>query len=446
MGRRGVLPAVILFLALVSAIGATPACNLAGDIVYKTATSDMIKLAVLLTIGIIALAKMYAEAVNSVPLQAWVKAELWEVVVTVFLVASIPIFAGILDHVTCNFLGDTPNPALPVDPANTNMLYHCGWATDPGGGSRTIFTVSKFFLGCSAGEGVLLKKLSKVYVDLMAFEFTMAGLASWQFNIPLPAYTVVVSSIMIMPYSGTNPVADAHVFIVDAVGLALASIAAQNMLLGFVESVVIAAFLPLGVLFRAIPITRKVGSTIIAVVFVAYFVYPSTVVLSYHAYNHIKAIDFLEYKNKIEFCKEQDPVKINESINKTLAQLEQQQSEFFGPTAPTRGGFSKFLHFLGAGTEWVFTWAYRTYTTFGDPFGVFRLVTGHENTDFMLTPADTTLYLFESVIDETTVAGQLLAFMTLSLVMSIIITITLFRDISTVMGGEGRIIGISKLV
>ncbi len=410
---------------------------------FRTDSSMLIYVAIALSIGVIALGKFAADTLGSAPLNAWYKAELWELALTAFLILFIPFLALTLDQITCSFI---PNP----QPAPEPNLYWCGW--DGGGGrindeNKNIFGVAHYFLGCGLTEGVLLPKIKTTYLDLMAFEFILGSLASWQLSIPLKAGVMMVMSIVVAPYTGTNAVADAHVFVVDMVGLAMAAIIAQKMLLHFIQGAAFSVFLPLGVLFRAIPITRKAGSTIIAVVIAAYFVYPTTIVLAYSVYNSIEVTDFLQYQNAVKIC--EDPEHAQGNIERLVGGVERDRRDYFDPTTqPERGDESGIWEYARRGARWIWSpvqWVgsklwlgFKVLIDFGlMPF---------TDRGFGLLPADTTMYLFEAVIDEAMPAGQLIGFVTISLVVSMIVTITTFRDISAAIGGEGRIIGISKLV
>jgi len=61
-------------------------------------------------------------------------------------------------------------------------------------------------------------------------------------------------------------------------------------------------------------------------------------------------------------------------------------------------------------------------------------------------PVLPTNYFFEALIDQITNSMQWFVLSMLFLVNSLIITVTLFRDISSAIGGEPRIFGMSKLV
>ena len=74
--------------------------------------------------------------------------------------------------------------------------------------------------------------------------------------------------------------------LIYAVAVGLLATYAQRAMLTFAQNNMLTVFLPLGIMARSFPLTRKMGGTIIAMALALYFVYPLTLVLSDQVYRY----------------------------------------------------------------------------------------------------------------------------------------------------------------
>ncbi|VVC01540.1 Uncharacterised protein [uncultured archaeon] len=259
-------------------------------------------------IAIIALSFMAGEGFSMPSIKAFAKNEAFELMVTaiILLVAVLLITQdGPFDLITKGFM----LPGIPPEQAcNDWKQVHGPYneTTHTYARGNLAFAQADYFLGCRPNinvtaitsldapnmiylDGVVLRKLSFGYISLMTTEMMVgffSGLSTG-IMIPIPSMPALRLDIGVVPWIGMMQINDIHTLIVDLVGQLWAAFAAQKLLLLFVEDTAIGVFLPFGLMLRAFPFSRKTGSTVIAVVFAAYFVYPTTILINQQIWESI---------------------------------------------------------------------------------------------------------------------------------------------------------------
>ena len=340
------------------------------------------------------------------------------------------------------------------------------------------------------GKGIMMPRILSGYVHLMYFETLLGFLSTVDFGFghPMGQPFMWLNIGGFTPLIGLNLVSEANIFVVDALAAAWSGFAAQKMLLQFVEASVLAYFLPLGLFLRALPFTRKTGSTIIAVVFAAYFVYPTAILVNQRIFFAIndpqppvgsnllrvgeqctnssecasglcrtvalsgslgvsKCIspltDFNEYGSVFQVCRENsDPETMyadwNESVAKQKPRLEalaNLSANYYGSTANQAGRQIQGLwetsemNRLDAGKDLA-----------GKPIDdfMFRIVIG--------SPYEILKASFEFFETSMVDVSKYIILAVLFIVFEVVITLTLVKDVALLIGGEPRIFGLSKIV
>ena len=299
-----------------------------------------------------------------------------------------------------------------------------------------------------------LPTLRHKYFDTLVHTF----LSTLHLSLYLPATPINRLSIAIAPFIGTTMVSEANIMVTDFVGMGVGALTVQIIVLEFFEQTMLKIFLPLGILLRAFFLTRRVGSTLIALSIACFFVFPVSVMMFEQV---VKNAEYKDYGNYMNL------VRMGGSVSPGKAQAYHTQMMDEGRTAGLEllkgsGRDKEFNWFLlgdfkctgennkwyqnAICTIWIFVNGIGTsltaaWTFMGKIFSMVAL--------FLASGADGrkfALVLFFGAIEAMDQMSAYLTFVVVGLVMEIIITITAFRSISSVIGGEVEIFGLAKLV
>ena len=423
--------------------------------------------AILVCIALAVLAYMAGEALDMPTIKAYAKGEVLElgntIVIFVFILAALFVFSLAAQRLYPNIVYTTAGGG--VTPSGV-----CGYyATDPLNPSHTptMFSMADYFLGCQpywdkdkTGYGVLLPKLIEMYTSLMQLEALLGILSTLGAQVNLPSTALMQPSLSVAFHAGLTVVSDAHTLIVDAIGMTIVTVIGQKVLLEFIYTSVLRYFLPLGIFLRALPFTRKTGSTVIAVCVVFYFVYPSSIMINKYIFDTYvtlptdegapygglsKRTDFVNYANAIEICTA-DP---GSDMNTTIANWwqgawsgmeEYKDRVYFTPSEDVNISAYQSLNRTDYKLRFLKTLmsTVNTVTNLNKIGGAFAL--------FVPYAPLLGAYFYDAITHELTVATQFLTLYFIFIVLSIIFTLTLFKDISLAIGGETRVFGITKLV
>jgi len=345
-------------------------------------------------------------------------------------------------------------------------------------------------------NGVLMPELMGFYRQFMMYEM-LTGLAStFSIGIELPemmlaAFKIDVHVQGLLPFIFLGPINEAHTLLVDMIGMLVSATAGQNMLLTFIEINVPAIVLPLGIAMRAFPFARKTGSTIIAFCFCAYFIYPLSILVNERIYDSVSHTD-CGSSGLLEDGK--DCVTDAQCCSDNCIRSSYESA--IGITVPVVGG-KTCRPKLGDFTKFASTYAICRQTmedmTQEDRDRVTEIlqndtikdlkyqeeVAKHNNlvskstkaaerikeieeeqkrltelrkqreadgiNSVFITPsaAMSLTKSFEMYVSE---AGRLLVLHSIFIVVEILLTLTLMKDIALMIGGEPKLLGISKLV
>ena len=315
-----------------------------------------------------------------------------------------------------------------------------------------------------ASKGVLLGHLMNIYIGLFTLELPLGTVSTFGVSFYLPEGLSSSISLDFAPHAGLSPVSEVTITLTDIIGVGVGAIFTQKILLQFFHQNALAIFLPLGIAFRAVPFLRKTGSTIIAVALVAYFIFPLSIWINQQVYfamqgpldtttgqyQHPVLTDWVDYHTLLQICmpngtaEAADPQAYRERVTNDIATPFVQQSEnvstvivgnLWDPTSANGDKPSVRLP-----DNQLSTLA----RALGGNFGLVLTYLAHPG--FIAGPVLPVDFLYDSLVDQITVSAQWFALNLIFLVNTILICITLFRDISLSIGGEPRIFGMSKLV
>lgn len=287
----------------------------------------------------------------------------------------------------------------------------------------------------------LRSKLISIYSQLYVYEILFGFLSTLGFSIPVPALSpatlltmlITIPSLSFSPLSGLAPISNAHTVIVELVGTALIMVLARQVILEFILRYLF-IFFALGAGLRAFSLTRKTGSSILALCAVAYFVYPLAVIFTnYLIFQAYHPTNFGVVPTAAGYC--EDP----ETMKNLAEDFKDERETLYHPGLTKNTSFWyrfwQFLldaiNFLGKSIMMVL----KVLFSF-NALQLFFLV---------LSPvAFSTFYDF--LLIEIQSMTQFLVVVFVAFFVEIVLTITMYRSLASFMEGETEIFGISKLM
>ncbi|MEM4348517.1 MAG: hypothetical protein QXN37_03025 [Candidatus Anstonellaceae archaeon] len=439
-----------------------------------------------LAISIIVIAFMAGEFFSNPPLKAFAKGEASELIVSAIVLLLAFLLAtpgGIFDIVAEGFIlhGVPPDRVCPEWAAKHGPFTNGKWSN-----GNLAYAQADYFLGCRpqlifsfypiVAEGVILNKLILGYNALMLNEFVIGLLSTLSTGFSLPIlYPFMKLDVSLAPWIAMVPLNDVHTALVDILGATIASVMAQKLLLTFIEETALSVFLPFGLVLRAFPLTRKTGSTIIAVVFAAYFVYPITILINQQIWEMIAnpqpqpggpkcltndqpcntdseccslncrnkpssqtkvcaspLTDFSEYSSIFSICYGKSPDEVNRILEQQARRQEENFLDIYARGSASSGQWTK--------TEQRVKEAWEEIKRRG------ALILRDWDAFLFPHPKKASIAVMKLVEVVVTDVMHFTMVTILFLVNEIIITLTLMKDFALLIGGEPRVFGISKLV
>ncbi len=354
----------------------------------------------MLSVIVTAFAWMISEFAQLAELKAWARTEAYEMFITALIVGGVVGLAMLIETMANALIGG-------------------------GAGSVTFFTYAELYLE------TMFTRLLNAYTTMLGFEVIIGLLSTLGIGIMFPETVLWGVSVGVTPLAGLQMVSNAQILLIDTIGMALASVVAQQALLEFIKGTMLKFFLPLGLVFRAFPISRKLGSTVIAISIVAYFVFPMTLILNSYMLSSYEPSRIFAYRSIEDICEDiNSPAAAQDAADEGKQARNDyfgnwQQTDWWKEFTPTKQG--------------VETAAERTGS-------LFATVGKYVWSVMSLQPKLYLASMYDWMLGEIIPVAQFFAFTFMLLVIDIIICITVFRDLSMSMGGEYDIMGMSKLI
>lgn len=364
--------------------------------------NPLVAAALVLTLLIIILFYLFAKFLSSPQLEAFAREEFSQFIFTALIFASFGLFYGIITVIFSAAVCGGP------------VCDHFGMA---------LYSLD-----------LVKSRLVSTYLRLYAHEFAIGILSSIGFYVPLMPINspIFLMWVTISPFSGLEPVSNALITIIEAMGYLFALAYGRKMLIYFFRDMT-PLLLFIGFLMRAMPFSRRTGSSLIAIAFAGYFAYPFSIILSHYMIGEsLGSMDVVSPPPAPLFCNAPAGY-VERANNETieawatgLTDLRQQE-----------GFFEEHLGVLGAILDDI-TGFLRTF---------FRLVLGRYNFDLLspnMNPFIHFAYFF--AISKILTFVQFAVMVLITFVFEIIITVTAFRSLSFSLGGEMEILGLTRVV
>jgi hypothetical protein len=315
-----------------------------------------------------------------------------------------------------------------------------------------------------ASLGLIEEKLKDQYKDLYMFEMLIGFLSTISFPLGSPVPAVNVISFSLAPFTGLSLLSNAHTVIVESIGYLITVLWAKQFILIFARDAVPILLFPLGLVLRVIPFFRRTGSSVIAVAFAMYFVMPFSIILSnYLIFDIFKPADFAYTPTAASYFGTE---RSRENVQGQIQQGQEGEAahnlleQFFSPSvvgeasddATDECSGNAIVRML-CSVKNVVSSAFTVISGFvRTVWNIWRFMVGMTGDFFWtafnnpLMPASASAGLFHFIIQEVAVISPFLILVMLTTVLEIIITVTGYRSISLVIGGEGELVGLTKVV
>lgn len=415
-----------------------------------TAALPIIGVSLGLGVVLVALAYMVAYALQSPQLTAIAKEEMAALFFSVFIILFWLSFDTTINGLTTGLLTSSLPPS---------------YQSSIGSSTSNSLTTSHVNLAI-ASLHIMDAKLRDAYVDLYLFEALIGFLSTISFPLGSPFPAVAIISFSLAPFSGLSMLSTAHTVVVEAVGYLVTIVWGKEFILLFARDAVPLFLLPFGVTLRALPFFRKTGSSIIALAFALYFVFPFAVLLSnFLIFDIFQPADFAYTPAAASFFD------TDRSQSDMQGMIEEGSDPESGPTQHLFEQFQaedaveeSYNDPLDSCVGNVITRffcsvknIFNTVTTviggfFSTVFAIWKFMMGMTG-DFFFTgfnnpllPASASAGLYHFLIMEISTVSPYLILIMLTTVIEIVLTVTMYRSISLVIGGEAELIGLTKVV
>lgn len=415
------------------------------------AAFSIIGMALFIGAIIVAIAYIVAYALQSPQMVALAKEELAALVFTAFVLLFWLSFDTTVNGISNGLLA----ASLPGTMASS--LGTCSADSD--------LTQSHIHLALASLD-IMDTKLKDSYTDLYLFEALIGFLSTISFPLGSPVPAVNVISFSLAPFVGLTLLSNAHTVIVEAVGYLVTVVWAKEFILLFARDAVPLFLLPLGLVMRAFPFLRRTGSSIIALSFAAYFIFPFAVLLSnFLIFDIFQPADFAYTPTAASFFdtdREQSYFEgqIDDARDPESGHAQHLFDQFTAPDVveetyddPLDDCAGNIFTRFFCSVKNIFNTAIQVVGTFfATVWAIWKFMMGMTG-DFFFTgfnnpllPASASAGLFHFLILEISIISPFMILTMLTTVIEIIITITMYRNISVLIGGEAEIVGLTKIV
>ncbi|MBD3390147.1 hypothetical protein GF415_04330 [Candidatus Micrarchaeota archaeon] len=292
---------------------------------------------------------------------------------------------------------------------------------------------------------MLFYKLISTYIGYTTIEIFVGLVSSLGFSVPLKSPVLAVKFLSFSPYSGMGMLSNSIVGILESLGMFIGLVVGRKQLLTFFYEITPMFLLPFGLFLRSLPFTRKTGSSIIAIAFAGFFIFPASIILSHYMMfgtsGHLAYIPMAPTPTGLCTAPEnpEDEAAALAYLNQSNTEVREHLAEDLSASASYEGNWYQFSGLANAIYSWIAEALDESWGVVSEKFSFYSL--------FDLLKPTTFAYFFYFLILEHLQAFAQVAVMTIvTFVIEIIITVTGYRAIAAALGGELEILGLTKVV
>ncbi len=306
-----------------------------------------------------------------------------------------------------------------------------------GGGECNHFQVAYYSLS------IVQYKIISSYLSYLSIETVVSVLSTIGFNLPLGFPIIGVKWISLSPLGGLGLLSNVIVTITESLGMLLGLAVGREQLLALFEDMVPAVLLPIGLLLRSLPFTRTTGSSLIAFSFTAFFIFPASIALSHYMMFSVYTPTFIPPMPTYGgFCYDPANPEDQEAASAELEDDIKDAAEFMSEEMdPDYDSYWFKLSELASDSKSALKEnAAEGWDHMSDSFSLAGLAPA------LIKPTTFGYIFFTLVTDRMQDVAQLAVLTTVTFVLEIIISVTGYRAIAGIIGGEMEILGLTKVV
>ncbi len=307
-------------------------------------------------------------------------------------------------------------------------------------------------------------KLKSQYLDLYLFEALIGFLSTISFPLGSPVPAVNVISFSLAPFTGLTLLSNAHTVIVESIGYLISVVWAKEFILIFARDTIPILLFPMGLVLRAVPLFRRTGSSIIAVAFAMYFAMPFAMILSnYMIFDMFKPVDFIYTPSTASYM---GTDRTHGNVSSTLEQgregseVDHMLDEWMAPSVvqeasndATDDCAGNLIVRMICSVKNIVSGAIAVVGGFiTTVWNIWRFMVGMTG-DFFFTgwnnplmPASASAGLFHFIMKEVAHISPFIILIMITTFIEIILTVTAYRGVSLLIGGEAELVGLTKVV
>jgi len=374
--------------------------------------TGLLPIALMAAAIIVILYYLLGKFLNSPQIDAFAKEELsqfWiSVLIAVCWVALYGIISGMLSIAAC---GDT---------------------------SCSLFSLAFYSLD------VLFYQVASAYASFYMLEVFIGVLSSIGFSLPLGAPVMGVKWLSFHPFGGMSMLSNSVVSIIESIGVLVGLVVGRRQLLSFFYDIIPGILFPLGLFLRSLPFTRITGSSIIAISFAAFFIFPASIVLSHDMmFGAAEPVYIPPAPTPTGlYSLPEDPEDVEGALaqlNETNLALGEEISDNPYAQVANANAWYKFSGFVGTASK-----------AFPELLGGLMDYVGAHVSWYsfieIFKPTTFAYFFYFLTLERLQGVAQLAVMVTVTFVIEIIITITGYRAIAAALGGEMEILGLTKVV
>ena len=369
--------------------------------------SPIVLAALMLGLLIIILYYLFSKFLSSPQLEAFAREEFSQFIFTILIFASFGILYVSLSGISSAAICGTLDP--PCDHMDV-ALYSLG---------------------------LVRSLMMDTYFSLYAYEVVIGTFSTMGFYVPILITPFFFMWTSIQPLSGLEPLSNALVTVIESMGYLVGLAFGRERLIYFFRDIT-PTLLAIGFLMRTMPFSRKTGSSIIAIVFAGFFAYPLSIILSHYMMFggdlSIKGMDVVEPPTMPMMCSLSA-----DDVDAQNRKIGEDWEELIGNRLYEDPDENIFEMIIG--------------TTIGLIEGVYDLFTEFlpgfiEKYNFNLLSPNFMPFIhfaYFFITSRIISLAQIAILVLITFVFEVLLTVTAFRSVSQVLGGEIEILGLTMV-
>jgi hypothetical protein len=274
-------------------------------------------------------------------------------------------------------------------------------------------------------------------------EIFIGVISSIGFSLPLGSPVLAVKWLSFSPYGGMAMLSNSVISIIESIGMLVGLVVGRQQLLEFLFDMTPGFLLPLGLFLRSLPFTRTTGSSLIAISFAGFFIFPAAILFSHYLMfgpqAHPAYIPIAP--TPLGICEPEgaDVAESLEYLELSNAEIREQLSTDLSAPLPYENNWYQVSGLIGSAQELLGSLFSELWQFVGGKVSLHTFID-------IIKPTTFAYFFYFMVLEKFQALAQIGVMVMVTFVLEIILTITGYRAIAAALGGELEILGLTKVV